>query len=79
MARTVSLVGMMMVMVYKDNLMPTPADPTRIDVHTSPEVRYWVQELGRSAVQIKEAVRAVGPFVSDVRAHLQKQSLYRLR
>jgi hypothetical protein len=79
MARTVSLVGAIMVMVYKDNMMPSPADPTLIDVHASPEIRYWVQELGRSAIQIKEAVRAVGPLVSDVRAQLRKQSLYRLR
>jgi len=69
----------MMVMVNHDNMMPSPADPTRIDVHASPEIRYWVQELGRSAVQIKEAVRAVGLLVSGVRVQLREQSLYRLR
>jgi Protein of unknown function (DUF3606) len=79
MAATVRLVGTIMVMIYKDDMMPTPADPTRIDVDESPEIRFWVQELGRSAVQIKEAVRAVGPLVSDVRLHLRKRSLYKLR
>jgi hypothetical protein len=62
-----------------DDLMPGPADPTRIDIQASAEMRHWVREFGPSAMQLKEAVRSVGPLVSDVRAYLQKQSLYRLR
>jgi hypothetical protein len=62
-----------------DNVMSGPADPSRIDVHANAEMRYWAREFGRSAAQLKEAVKAVGPLVSDVRAHLQKQSLYKLR
>ena len=65
-------------MVDKDDLIPGPADPTRIDVHSRAEMRHWVREFGRSAVQLKEAVTAAGPLVSDVRAQLRKQSLYRL-
>ncbi len=62
-----------------NDVMPGPADPSRIDVHANAELRHWAREFGRSADQIKEAVKAVGPLVSDVRARLQKQSLYKLR
>ena len=60
-----------------DDLLGGPADPTRIDVRAAAEMRHWVRELGRSETQLKEAVKLVGPLVSDVRAHLRKQSLYR--
>jgi hypothetical protein len=66
-------------MTDNSNVVLGPADPKRIDIHANAEMRHWVREFGRSAIQLKEAVKAVGPLVSDVRAHLQKQSLYKLR
>jgi Protein of unknown function (DUF3606) len=63
----------------KDGRLRGPADPKRIDVHAAAEMRHWVRELGRPALQVKNAVSAVGPLVADVRAHLQKRSLYGLR
>jgi hypothetical protein len=56
-----------------------PADPTRIDVNAPAEMRYWVRELGRSSIQLKEAVKIVGPLVADVRSHLRRQLLNRTR
>ena len=53
-----------------------PADRVRIDVDAPAELRYWVRELGRPAAQLKAAVQAVGPLVSDVREYLQRRTLY---
>ena len=55
-----------------------PIDPVRIDVDAPAEMRHWVRELGRPAAQLKAAVQAVGPLVSDVREYLQRRALYRL-
>ncbi len=63
----------------RDDRLCGPADPTRIDIHAAAEMRHWVRELGRPAIQLLDAVSAVGPLVADVRAHLQKRGLYRLR
>ena len=60
----------------KDARLLGPADSVRIDVNASAEMRYWVRELGRPAVQLKAAVQVVGPLVSDVREYLQKRALY---
>jgi Protein of unknown function (DUF3606) len=53
-----------------------PADPKRIDIHSAAEMRHWVREIGRPAAKLNEAVKAVGPLVSDVRDYLRKRSLY---
>jgi hypothetical protein len=63
----------------RDGRLRGPADPRRIDVHAAAEMRHWVRELGRPALQLRAAVTAVGPLVADVRAHLQKRALYGLR
>jgi len=57
------------------------APPTgrAFDVHGPAELRHWVREFGRPAIQLIEAVNTVGPLVADVRIHLQKRALYRLR
>lgn len=57
-------------------LLLGPADPKRIDVHSRAEMRHWVRELARPAAKLEEAVKAVGPLVSDVRDYLRKHSLY---
>ena len=48
------------------------ADATRINVHEAYELRYWSQNLGITPERLKEAVRAVGPMVKDVRAYLNR-------
>ena len=53
-----------------------PTDRARIDVDAPAEMRHWAREFGRPAGQLKAAVQAGGPFVSDVRAYLQKRTLY---
>ncbi|MDN4059283.1 DUF3606 domain-containing protein [Massilia sp. YIM B02769] len=48
-------------------------DRSRIDVHEDYEVRHWTEALGVSKEELEKAVKAVGPSVSAVRAHLGKQ------
>ena len=66
-------------MTDRDGRLQGPADGARIDIHAPAELRHWVREFGRPAIQLIEAVNAVGPLVADVRIHLQKRALYRLR
>ncbi len=65
--------------IHNDASLQGPTDPARIDVHSNAEMRHWVRELGRPAVQIKQAVNAVGSLVADVRSFLQRRSLYGFR
>lgn len=65
-----------MMAVDNNDLLPRPADPKRIDIHSPAELRHWVREIGRPAAKLNEAVKAVGPLVSDVRDYLRKHSLY---
>jgi uncharacterized protein DUF3606 len=46
------------------------ADRTRINISEDYEVRYWSEELGCTEAALREAVLAVGPSASAVRAHL---------
>jgi hypothetical protein len=59
-----------------DGQLLGPADPKRIDVRSPAEMRHWVREIGRPAAKLNEAVKAVGPLVSDVRDYLRNRSLY---
>ena len=57
-----------------DNLENRGAqDRSRINVHEEWEVRHWTEALGVSKEELENAVKAVGPSVSAVRAHLGKQ------
>ena len=49
-----------------------PADRTRINVNESWELAYWCKELGVTPEQLKQAVRAVGVMVADVRRYLNR-------
>lgn len=60
------------------SMLQGPVDPLRIVIDAPDDVRHWAREIGRPADQIKQAVRAVGPMVADVREFLQRRSLYRL-
>ena len=46
------------------------ADDARINIHEDWELRYWSQTLGVTPDRLKEAVRAVGPMVRDVKRYL---------
>jgi hypothetical protein len=45
-------------------------DDSRINVNQPYEVQYWCKELRCTEQQLRDAVRAVGPMVKDVRRHL---------
>jgi hypothetical protein len=47
-----------------------PEDPNKININQSWEVDYWTKTLGASEARLKEAVKAVGPMVSDVKRYL---------
>jgi hypothetical protein len=69
-----------MTVVENDGLLRGPADPKLINIHSPAEMRYWTRETGQSTAKLNEAVKAVGPLVSNVRDYLRRHSLYgRLR
>lgn len=47
-------------------------DDIRINVNQDHEVSYWTKELGVSEAKLREAVKAVGPLVKDVKKYLGK-------
>lgn len=47
-----------------------PRDRTTINMHEGFDVRYWSNELGVSAVQLKDITAKVGEKVDDVRNEL---------
>ena len=56
-----------------DNLnKKAPQDPTKINVNQPWELNYWSKELGVTIKAIKDAVKAVGVMVRDVKEHLGK-------
>lgn len=57
-------------------LLGGPANPKCIDIRSPAEMRHWAREIGQPAAKLNEAVRAVGPLVSNVRDYLRKHSLY---
>ena len=50
-----------------------PRDRTTINVHEGFDVRYWSNELGVSAEQLKEIVTKVGPKMEDVQNELKNR------
>lgn len=56
-----------------DNLQKAgQQDRSRINLGERWEVDYWTRELGVSKDELEQAVKAVGPIVTKVRAHLGK-------
>lgn len=47
-------------------------DRDRINVNEDYELRDWSKKLGATPQQIKDAVKAVGPMVADVKKKLGK-------
>ena len=55
-----------------DTSKRNPQDASKINVHESWELDYWTKKFGVSAAKLEEAVKAVGPGVEKVKAHLGK-------
>ncbi len=54
-----------------DNLkIRRPLDAKKINVNETWELDYWTKTLGVSADRLRQAVRAAGPMVDDVKRHL---------
>ena len=47
-------------------------DDQRINVDQDHEVNYWSKELGVSRDELRRAVQQAGPFVKNVRQHLNR-------
>ncbi len=57
-----------------DNLKDRgPADRKRINVNESWELEYWTKELSCSPDRLRDAVKAVGVMVEDVRDYLKRK------
>src|SRR4051812_183001 len=50
-----------------------PADRSRINVNEDYELKYWAKALAASELEIREAVKAVGPSAEKVRALLESK------
>ena len=56
-----------------DNLkINQPEDPTKINVNQQWEIDFWTKTLGVSEMQLRNAVRVVGPLVKEVKKNLGK-------
>lgn len=54
-----------------DNLkIKAPEDPTKINLNQSWEVSYWTTKFGITEVKLRQAVKAVGVLVVDVKRWL---------
>jgi hypothetical protein len=49
-----------------------PQDRARVNTSEDWELKYWTKEFGVTEQQLKDAVKAVGPMVEDVRKKLGK-------
>ena len=49
-----------------------PLDRSRINTEQDYQVRYWTQESGVTAEQLREAVERVGSSADRVREHLRQ-------
>jgi hypothetical protein len=56
-----------------DTSLRNQIDRTRINTSQEHEVRYWSQELGCSADELRAAVQAAGNQVEKVRAFVQQR------
>ena len=49
-----------------------PQDANKVNVHEAWELEYWSKHFGVTPEKLKEAVKAVGVMVSDVKRYLGK-------
>lgn len=56
-----------------DNLQNRgPQDDARVNVNQAWEVTYWTKKFGVTEAKLREAVKAVGVMVVDVKKYLGK-------
>jgi Protein of unknown function (DUF3606) len=51
-------------------------EPERINLEQAHEVRYWAEQFGVTAEELRSAVEAAGPMVKDVRQRLAANRSY---
>ncbi len=49
-----------------------PQDRSRVNVNEPWEVAWWTKQFGVTERQLRDAVRAVGPMVNNVKRYLGK-------
>jgi hypothetical protein len=58
-----------------DDLKQTgKVDDARINIEQDHELRYWSEKFGVSREELQSAVAKAGPFLKNVREHLQHRS-----
>jgi hypothetical protein len=50
---------------------PEGSDDARIDINRDADINYWMEALGIDEQQLRNAVKAVGARVGDVRRHIE--------
>jgi hypothetical protein len=55
---------------------PEGHEPERINLDQAQEVRYWAEQFGVTAEELRSAVEAAGPMVKDVRRRLAANRSY---
>ena len=48
----------------------SPEDPNKVNINQTWELNYWSNKFGVSKERLIQAVKAVSPWVSDVKKHL---------
>lgn len=48
-------------------------DDSRINLNESYELQYWSEKFNTTRDQLKEAIKAAGPYVKDVEAYLKQK------
>jgi hypothetical protein len=52
---------------------PWTRDRSRVNINEDYELGYWTKELGCTTTKLRNAVKAVGRVVENVRLHLKQQ------
>ena len=55
---------------------PSERPDTRINVEDPSELKYWASEFGVSVEELREAAKAAGPMLKDVRERLARDRSY---
>ena len=49
-----------------------PADPARVNIHSTNEVNYWCGVFNCTETRLRNAILAVGPLAANVQAYLNR-------
>ncbi len=58
--------------MYTTRTPASPADPTRVNVHSLLDVNYWCHVLNCTETRLRNAVHAVGPGAEAVHGYLNR-------